>query len=202
MRHSRIMVFSACISALAIMTFLSALVGTVFPTLISKKYTQFIVSALFLFFGFKMLLEAYKMTGKEAQEEVESVSLEIDKNTSSEEIEKVEQGLIEEEKRDISLFSIRGPWTLNRIKKMIRMTLLIILSPIWIEAFVMTFLAEWGDRSQIATIVYTILYIFISCTCTIGISRSTRFLVGYNWISLGACNMYRSCCCWREIISI
>lgn len=28
-----------------------------------------------------------------------------------------------------------------------------ILSPIFVEVFVMTFLAEWGDRSQITTIV-------------------------------------------------
>jgi putative Ca2+/H+ antiporter (TMEM165/GDT1 family) len=26
------------------------------------------------------------------------------------------------------------------------------LSPVFVEAFVLTFLAEWGDRSQIATI--------------------------------------------------
>ncbi len=27
-----------------------------------------------------------------------------------------------------------------------------VLSPVFVEAFVLTFLAEWGDRSQIATI--------------------------------------------------
>ena len=29
----------------------------------------------------------------------------------------------------------------------------VIVSPIFIQAFVLTFLAEWGDRSQIMTIV-------------------------------------------------
>jgi putative Ca2+/H+ antiporter (TMEM165/GDT1 family) len=28
----------------------------------------------------------------------------------------------------------------------------LLLSPVWVQTFVMTFLAEWGDRSQIATI--------------------------------------------------
>lgn len=35
----------------------------------------------------------------------------------------------------------------------IRSLLRSVLSPIFVEAFVMTFLAEWGDRSQITTIV-------------------------------------------------
>ncbi|KAH9286034.1 Transmembrane protein [Echinococcus granulosus] len=35
----------------------------------------------------------------------------------------------------------------------IRNVLLSILSPVFVEAFMMTFLAEWGDRSQITTIV-------------------------------------------------
>ena len=28
-----------------------------------------------------------------------------------------------------------------------------ILSPIFVQAFILTFLAEWGDRSQITTII-------------------------------------------------
>jgi putative Ca2+/H+ antiporter (TMEM165/GDT1 family) len=28
----------------------------------------------------------------------------------------------------------------------------LLLSPAWVQTFVMTFLGEWGDRSQIATI--------------------------------------------------
>ena len=28
----------------------------------------------------------------------------------------------------------------------------LVLSPAWVQVFVMTFLGEWGDRSQVATI--------------------------------------------------
>ena len=142
MRHSRLLVFSAALSALGVMTILSALAGSLFPTLISKVYTQFLVSLLFLFFGARMFQEARSMTGKEAQEELDEVTIELEKKDKDEDGNAVEMGLLE---GDESLATHSNQAFLQKLLRWI-------LSPVWIEAFVLTFLAEWGDRSQIATI--------------------------------------------------
>jgi putative Ca2+/H+ antiporter (TMEM165/GDT1 family) len=42
-------------------------------------------------------------------------------------------------------------WTVG-IKERIRQTLQVMTSPVFAQAFVLTFLGEWGDRSQITTI--------------------------------------------------
>ncbi|VDM31101.1 unnamed protein product [Hydatigera taeniaeformis] len=60
---------------------------------------------------------------------------------SKEEYKEVEQQLSANEIREITFCAH------------FRSFLQSILSPIFVEAFVMTFLAEWGDRSQITTIV-------------------------------------------------
>jgi len=61
----------------------------------------------------------------------------------------------------------------------------LLLSPAWVQTFVMTFLGEWGDRSQVATIAMaagsdywfvTIGAIFGHCLCTAGAVIGGRLL--------------------------
>lgn len=78
MKHPRITVFSGAISALIVMTVLSALFGTL-ATLIPRAYTYYISTALFAFFGLKMLREGYYMKDSDAQEELEEVQSDIKK---------------------------------------------------------------------------------------------------------------------------
>lgn len=78
MRHSRLVVFSGAILALGLMTVLSAVLGYA-TTVIPRKYTLYISSALFLFFGLKMLKEGYEMDANEGQEELEEVQAELKK---------------------------------------------------------------------------------------------------------------------------
>jgi len=120
MRHNRFVIFAGAISALAVMTVLSAYAGTVF-TYIPKYYTHYTVTALFFFFGIKLLREGFAMADDEGAEELEEVTQELKK--SDEEMSNSGES--------------RG-W--------------LSFSPILIQAFTLTFLAEWGDRSQIATI--------------------------------------------------
>jgi putative Ca2+/H+ antiporter (TMEM165/GDT1 family) len=84
-RHPRVVVFSGAIAALAVMTVLSAYVGTIF-TYIPKAWTHYAVTALFLIFGGIMLKDAVGMEADEGAEELEEVTQELkkkDEETSS-----------------------------------------------------------------------------------------------------------------------
>ncbi len=60
---------------------------------------------------------------------------------SKEEYQEVEQ--------ELSTSGTSQPTNCVRLRNVLRR----LLSPVFVEAFIMTFLAEWGDRSQITTIV-------------------------------------------------
>ncbi|XP_020604520.1 transmembrane protein 165-like [Orbicella faveolata] len=139
MRHARLVVFTGAMFALGLMTILSAVLGYA-TTVIPRKYTLYISTALFVFFGLKMLKEGYDMDPNEGQEELEEVQAELKKkeaemakDDSSTITQDVETGIIRGGKKPAKLFGL--------------------LSPILLQAFTLTFLAEWGDRSQLATIL-------------------------------------------------
>ncbi len=96
-----------------------------------------------------MFQEARSMTGKEAQEELDEVTIELEKRDKDEDGNQVEMGGLLSQDESTSEDAATRTRNLHLILKRIMQW---ILSPVWIEAFVMTFLAEWGDRSQIATI--------------------------------------------------
>lgn len=76
MRHPRLTVFIGAISALALMTVLSAVFGMA-ATIIPRVYTYYISTALFAIFGLKMLKEGYYMSPNEGQEEFEEVQSDL-----------------------------------------------------------------------------------------------------------------------------
>ncbi|KAL4421766.1 hypothetical protein ABPG77_009749 [Micractinium sp. CCAP 211/92] len=131
MRHSRRVVFAGAMLALAVMTVLAVLLGWAAPNLISKKWTHYGATALFFFFGARMLYDA--VTNAHAGES------ELD------EVEKELQGSPKSPKEggsDVKLGRLHP--LLSALRRFV--------SPVLLEAFTLTFLAEWGDRSQIATI--------------------------------------------------
>jgi len=139
MKHPRLLIFSAAISALVIMTILSVMLGFL-TTVIPRLYTFYISTLLFVIFGLKMLHEGWNMAPDEGQEELEEVSQEIKKAEEELENKKYSGGDLESG----STSSDTAAW-LSVLRTM--------LSPIFLQAFTMTFLAEWGDRSQITTII-------------------------------------------------
>jgi len=140
MRHSRVVVFLGAIAALGLMTVLSVFLGYA-TTIIPRKYTFYISTALFALFGLKMLKEGYDMDPNEGQEELEEVSAELKKKEaemqSMETTNDVETGVVRSQIRRSNIFRI-----CTRL-----------CSPIFLQAFTLTFLAEWGDRSQLTTII-------------------------------------------------
>ena len=184
MRHDRLLVFSAAFTALIAMTILSAILGHAVPTLISKRFTNFLAALLFLIFGLRLLREGYGMSPDEGVgEEMKEVEMELEEK---EHLARKNGGVngIGRSRRGSSI----GPYTLeagrgrpsrskqrfpvpprspssspSRSPSMSRSSLKnistglnnlcsLLLSPAWVQTFVMTFLGEWGDRSQIATI--------------------------------------------------
>ncbi len=114
MRHSRRLIFTGVLAALATMTVISVLLGQA-TSLLPPIYIHYAAITLFIGFGVKLLYEASRMPAQSCDAEVVQEATVV--------VEKTEFKLLKQTQMAICL-----------------------------EAFVLTFLAEWGDRTQIATI--------------------------------------------------
>lgn len=147
MKNPRLLVFSSAFASLSVMTVLSGVVGHALPTLISQKVTQFLASVLFLIFAIRLLREGYYMPkGFGVEEEIAEVEDEIATSNINIELSDMERG----HSRDHAIRTLNSTYDIMKdsVLKLVSHT----FSPVWIQVFVMTFLGEWGDRSQIATI--------------------------------------------------
>ncbi|CAN3361335.1 divalent cation/proton antiporter Gdt1p [Diutina catenulata] len=143
MRNSRVVVFFAAFSSLAVMTVLSGIVGHALPTLISQRLTQFLAAGLFVVFGVKLVREALEMPrDMGVDEEMAEVEEEIQMAKTNDQNDHLESGSAEKQQQ---------PWYVELGHNAENLAAFV-LSPVFIQVFVMTFLGEWGDRSQIATI--------------------------------------------------
>jgi len=177
MKHDRMLVFSAALSALFAMTVLSALFGHAVPTLLPKRFTNFAAAVLFLVFGVKMLREGLAMSPNEGvAAEMQEVQMELEekelqarqsgRRRSSISPYALEMGMGRTRKsrsnsrlpsppRSPSSSPERDEPQRASVQKVLAgfgNLFSLLLSPAWVQTFVMTFLGEWGDRSQIATI--------------------------------------------------
>lgn len=146
MKHSRLVVFSAAFSSLAIMSVLSAFLGHVVPNLIPKEYTDVCAALLFLCFGLRMMYEAYHMEkGAENDEmnEVEEELKTVEDRDRANKLEEMEVGGLE-----AAADTSKG----QQAKEGLMNLMQLVFSPVFVQTFVLTFLGEWGDRSQISTI--------------------------------------------------
>lgn len=128
MKHSRSAVFVGAILALIIMTILSTAMGLVLPNIMPRKYTHILGGLLFLYFGCKLIYESRQMEEGKVSEELEEVEESLLQQSNKKEDE--------ESGRPASAATQKASgWY-----------------PIALQSMTLTFLAEWGDRSQIATI--------------------------------------------------
>ncbi|MDX2230848.1 MAG: TMEM165/GDT1 family protein [Leptolyngbyaceae cyanobacterium bins.349] len=112
MKHSRRLVFTGVVAALAAMTILSVMMGQV-VSILPKTYIWYAEVALFIGFGLKLLYDAYQMPACPACDDI------VEAKETIEQVGDSQFG---------SSFGIIA------------------------QAFVLTFVAEWGDRTQFATI--------------------------------------------------
>lgn len=156
MKNSRALVFIASALALLIMTILSVGMG-VAVTVIPKVYTHYASIVLFLCFGLKMLKEAYDLGHESEESEFDEVRRSLEENVSkSDKIatnpEDLPEGgeLMHNDKEQIEE-TIRDNFSLSCVAG--RVIEYLHVAPIVIKVFTMIFVAEWGDRSQISTVI-------------------------------------------------
>lgn len=136
MRHPRLTVYLGAISALAAMTVLSALMGVIVPSLLSVYMTQMLAAVLFLVFGGKILYDELlrkKAEDEESEDEMAEAAAALRRRDPNDPTETGSVGS-----------SVYRSAPARRWRKL--------LNPVMVEAFTLTFVAEWGDRSQLATI--------------------------------------------------
>ncbi len=156
MRHPRRIVFSAVLAALAVMTILSVLLGQTLA-LFPKIYIHYGEIALFLIFGTKLIYDASKMSAKSEDAVVQEAKETVETQDSPNYITKLPifgQFLGE--------ILSRFPWL-----------------GVWTQAFVMTFIGEWGDRTQISTIALAAAYnpVFVTLGAILGHGICTAIAV-------------------------
>ena len=77
MRNNKLIIFLSALSALYLMTVLSALLGWVVTTFIPREITYYTCTAIMFLFGLKMLWEAWRMKEDEVEETQKEVEQEL-----------------------------------------------------------------------------------------------------------------------------
>mmetsp|Transcript_36777 Transcript_36777/g.59307 ORF Transcript_36777/g.59307 Transcript_36777/m.59307 type:complete len:324 (+) Transcript_36777:154-1125(+) len=136
MKESRVVVLGGALSALALMTALSAAMGAVITQILPHEYTHYLAVLLFVVFGIKLLKDAQDMNAEGPSEELEEVEAELNKSAK---------------KKDPDMDAPDRQKGKKGGKGGDSATLAQVAAVVW-QAFSLTFVAEWGDRSQVSTI--------------------------------------------------
>ena len=141
MRHGRLVVYAGAMGALGVMHVLSCVMGYALPALFPRVYTHYLSVALFVYFGYRLCADAATM-GNGPSEELQEVEQELiskkdEGESSAADVESGDgDGSKDEKYRAAQAYSGMDTAQLKVLT----------------QSFMLTFLAEWGDRSQIATI--------------------------------------------------
>lgn len=161
MRYNRAAVLAGALLALFLMTAISTAFGYIVPTLLPASVTHVLITVLFFFFGGKLLYDAYTDDGEENEEANE---VEIELNQMHSKLMKSREGASAHQEVKIEYNANEGDGLKSGKRDPEEAT-----SPtkggncatkfdavakrlVFWQALTMTFLGEWGDRSQISTI--------------------------------------------------
>jgi len=160
MRYNRLAVLCGALLALFLMTGISTAFGSIVPTLLPASVTHILITILFFFFGGKLLYDAYSDDGEESNEQAE-VEIELNqmhtklmKNVNSGTHQDAHIEYISHEKEPIynkgdlessDFATKKGDNCATQIGD-------VASKMVFWQALTLTFLGEWGDRSQISTI--------------------------------------------------
>ena len=141
MQHDRWAVLAGALAALYLMTVLSTFLGVLLPSVLPKEYTHIIGGLLFLYFGLKLYWDSRALQDGKTSDELEEVEEELlqKKDEDGDEEAQQQQQQKQQQQRlrrsNSSGSHLRKQWY-----------------QVTAQSFTLTFLAEWGDRSQIASI--------------------------------------------------
>jgi len=184
MRYNRMTVLAGCLLALFLMTAISTGFGYVVPKILPPSVTHILITVLFFFFGGKLLYDAYKDDGSDDKDEAQEVEIELNQ-LHSKLVKSADRADPHQEAEILNVSGKRGSragdmesnidspkkretncaTTINNVQNKL----------VFWQALTMTFLGEWGDRSQIATIALaadgSAWFVFIGgflghCLCT------------------------------------
>lgn len=159
MRHPRLVVFAGAFGSLVVMSILSAAMGHILPTIIPKQWTQVAAAVLFLVFGSKMMMEGRAM--RSGDEKMQMELREVEEEIEGDDAAHDGTGMVSSNGDVIPLEEMEEGGRVNEPRSHrkehgwaegARNFCSFFLGPVFVQAFILTFLGEWGDRSQIATI--------------------------------------------------
>jgi len=178
-KHSRRVVFFGAFSALAVMTIVSTLLGVAAPMFLPRWFVHWAAVILFLGYGVTMLYNSQFMSD-DVSEEFEEVEHELDELTNRRSGKKSDD--INSSTDDDDLAEKGKSLAKRASTKNEKQWWEFFVSAIFVQAFTLTFLAEWGDRSQIATIAMAADYdpygIIIGGSLGHGLATSTACIGG------------------------
>ncbi|KAJ2003909.1 GCR1-dependent translation factor 1 [Coemansia thaxteri] len=163
MSNPRLTIFLAACSALWLMSILSAFLGHAMVTYIPMSLVSVAAAVMFLVFGVKLLFEARKMDGSEIAKEMHEVEAELSEMDATTKTQlAMEAGEAGDGATELESFNVNvgDDHVVEGVRESgagsvlcsLKNLLGLLLSPVFVETFVLVFLAEWGDRSQLATI--------------------------------------------------
>ena len=163
MRHPRLVIYAGAMGALGAMTILSALLGNIVTKFVPRIYTFYLSSILFACFGIKMLKDGYAMSPDEGVEEYKEVQQELDDAEAADDLESGGGGTGSKSSEDNQHQTTAPP---NSRQRGLATKIMAIgqryVSPIFVQALILTFLAVSNDREARGW----------SSICRLGVGRS------------------------------